>query len=93
MTTSRTFRLFISSTFADMAHERRVLHDGVFPKLRDLCASHGAQFQAVDLRWGVNEDSQLDHKTMDICLGEIERCQRLSPKPNFLVLPPTATDE
>jgi hypothetical protein len=83
---SKTFRLFISSTFSDMANERRILHDEVFPKLSQLCASHGAQFQAVDLRWGVNEDSQLDHKTMDICLGEIERCQRLSPRPNFLVL-------
>ena len=38
------------------------------------------------MRWGVNEESQLDHETMDICLGEIERCQRLSPKPNFLVV-------
>ncbi len=83
---SRTFRLFISSTFSDMAHERRILHEQVFPKLTRLCASRGAGFQAVDLRWGVNEESQLDHKTMDICLGEIERCQRLSPKPNFLVL-------
>ena len=86
MSTSRTFRLFISSTFSDMEHERGILHEHVFPELTRLCASRGAGFQAVDLRWGVNEESQLDHKTMDICLGEIDRCQRLSPKPNFLVL-------
>ena len=86
MTTSRTVRLFISSTFSDMGHERRVLHAEVFPRLRALCASRGARFQAVDLRWGVNESSQLDHRTMDICLGEIERCQRLSPRPNFHLL-------
>ena len=40
----------------------------------------------VDLRWGVNEESQKDHKTMAICLGEINRCQQLTPKPNFLIL-------
>ena len=83
---SRLVRVFISSTFSDMAHERRILHEHVFPELTRLCASRGARFQAVDLRWGVNEESQLDHKTMELCLGEIERCQRLSPKPNFLVL-------
>lgn len=83
---SRLVRLFISSTFSDMVHERRILHEQVFPELTRLCASHGARFQAVDLRWGVNDESQLDHKTMELCLGEIERCQRLSPKPNFLVL-------
>ncbi len=83
---SRLVRLFISSTFSDMVHERRILHEQVFPDLTRLCASRGARFQAVDLRWGVNEESQLDHKTMELCLGEIERCQRLSPKPNFLVL-------
>jgi hypothetical protein len=40
----------------------------------------------VDLRWGVNEESQLNQKTLDICLNEIARCQRISPKPNFLIL-------
>jgi len=69
-----------------MVHERRILHEQVFPDLTRICASRGARFQAVDLRWGVNEESQLDHKTMELCLGEIERSQRLSPKPNFLVL-------
>jgi hypothetical protein len=49
---SRTFRLFISSTFSDMAHERRILHDEVFPQLTQLCTSRGAQFQAVDLLGG-----------------------------------------
>jgi len=34
----------------------------------------------------VNEESQLDQKTMDICLSEIRRCQKMSPKPNFIML-------
>ncbi len=84
--TTKTFRVFVSSTFTDMGVERRILQEEVFPKLRALCESKGASFQDVDLRWGVNEDVQLDQKTMDICLGEIARCQRLSPKPNFIIL-------
>jgi hypothetical protein len=80
------FRLFVSSTFSDMAQERRILHDRVFPLLKKLCQSKGGDFQVVDLRWGVNEESQKDHKTMAICLGEIKRCQQLTPKPNFLIL-------
>ncbi len=83
---TKTFRLFVSSTFSDMRAERSILQKEVFPKLEKLCESKGAKFQAVDLRWGVNEESQLDQKTMDICLGEIARCQRISPKPNFIIL-------
>lgn len=82
----KTFRVFISSTFADMREERRILQNEVFPKLEKHCESKGARFQAVDLRWGVTETSQLEQKTIDICLGEVERCQRISPKPNFLIL-------
>ncbi len=82
----KTFRVFVSSTFTDMRAERRVLQETVFPRLKALCESRGTSFQAVDLRWGVNEEAQLDQKTMDICLNEIHRCQKLSPKPNFIIL-------
>jgi hypothetical protein len=83
---TKIFRVFVSSTFTDMKEERRILQRDVFPKLEKYCESYGARFQAVDLRWGVNEESQLNQKTLDICLNEIARCQRISPKPNFLVL-------
>jgi len=83
---SRTFRLFVSSTFGDMKSERSLLQARVFPLLRQLCERHGARFQAVDLRWGVSEASQMDQQTMRICLSEITRCQRITPKPNFLIL-------
>src|SRR5512137_2332901 len=65
---SRTFRIFISSTFSDLE------------------AEHGCRFQAIDLRWGISEEAALDQQTMKICLGEIERCQKTSPRPNFIVL-------
>ena len=83
---TRIFRVFVSSTFTDMKEERRILQKKVFPKLEKFCEENGARFQAVDLRWGVTEESQLNQKTLDICLNEIYRCQRISPKPNFLVL-------
>ncbi len=84
--TSRTFRIFVSSTFTDLKEERNALQEQVFPKLRDLCLQHGCRFQAIDLRWGVSEEAALDQRTMQICLEEIARCQRVTPRPNFLVL-------
>jgi WD40 repeat protein len=84
--TSRTFRIFVSSTFSDLKAERNALQEKVFPRLRDLATAHGCRFQAIDLRWGVSEEAALDQQTMKICLGEIERCQKTSPRPNFIVL-------
>jgi len=82
---NKTFRIFVSSTFSDLAEERNALQKIVFPKLRDLCMQHGYRFQAIDLRWGVREESALDQQTMNICLDEVARCQR-PPNPNFIVL-------
>jgi len=83
---SKTFRIFVSSTFSDLKAERDALQRFVFPRLRELCAKSGARFQAIDLRWGVSEEAGLDQRTMPICLGEIERCQKVTPRPNFIVL-------
>ena len=58
----------------------------MFPKLRKLCEENGARFQAIDLRWGVRDEAALDQQTMRICLEEIARCQRVTPRPNFIVL-------
>ncbi len=55
-------------------------------RLEKYCEENGARFQAVDLRWGVNEESQLNQKTLQICFNEIARCQKISPKPNFIIL-------
>ncbi|MGD2070490.1 MAG: DUF4062 domain-containing protein, partial [Gemmatimonadota bacterium] len=83
---TRTFRLFVSSTFQDLTAERNALHAYVFPRLRELCRRHGCGFQAIDLRWGVSGEATLDQQTMNICLREIERCHQVTPRPNFLVL-------
>ena len=83
---TRTFRVFVSSTFEDLKAERDALQREVFPKLRKLCEQHGARFQAIDLRWGVRDEAAFDQQTMDICLREIRRCQATGVKPNFIAL-------
>ena len=83
---NRTFRIFVSSTFNDLKEERNALQLYVFPRLRELCMQHGCRFQAIDLRWGVREEAALDHQAMKICLEEIKRCQKTTPRPNFIVL-------
>ncbi len=86
MTETRTFRVFVSSTFRDLEAERNHLHQHVYPGLRDLCAQHGARFQPIDLRWGVSREASLDQQAMNVCLEEIDRCREVTPRPNFLVL-------
>jgi len=85
-TATRTFRVFVSSTFEDLKAERDALQRHVFPRLRRLCEANNARFQAIDLRWGVRDEAALDQQTLEICLREIERCQQTGIKPNFIVL-------
>ena len=86
MQTTRTFRIFVSSTFADLKEERNALQKDVFPRLKKLCRENGTRFQPINLRWGVREEAGLDQQTMTICLDEIRRCRTTSPRPNFIVL-------
>ncbi len=83
---NKTFRLFISSTFSDFLTERSILNEEVFPIIDYYCQSQGYNFQLIDLRWGVNNESALNQNTLDICLDEVKRCRTLSPKPNFLLM-------
>jgi hypothetical protein len=88
-TTSRfrpVIRVFVSSTFSDLKAERNALQEQVFPRLEQLCAQIGFQFQAIDLRWGVSSEAGLDHRTVRICFDELRRAQEISPRPNFLIL-------
>lgn len=41
--------------------------------------------QVVDMRWGVRDEATDDHMTTELCMREIENCQRLSMGPNFVV--------
>ena len=79
-------RVFVSSTFSDLVHERNALQDRVWPELERYCQLRGFQFQAIDLRWGIPTEAGLDHRTMRICFEELRRSQEVSPQPNFLIL-------
>jgi NACHT domain- and WD repeat-containing protein len=83
---AQTFRVFVSSTFVDLVEERNGLQQHVFPRLRELCERLGARFSPVDLRWGVSPEAEHDHRTMSICIDEIQRCQQTTPRPNFIVV-------
>ena len=84
MKQTRVFKVFISSTFIDFVAEREALQERVWPRLRAFCRAHGSEFQAVDLRWGKNQEAALDQRTTLICLEELGRCQRLSPRPSLI---------
>lgn len=84
----KVFRVFLSSTFSDFQAEREALRNRVWPEMEALCASRGAYFQAIDLRWGISPSAASSQETLDICLEEVRRCKSLSPKPkpNFILL-------
>ncbi|TRY73174.1 hypothetical protein TCAL_08178 [Tigriopus californicus] len=80
-------RIYISSTYTDMVVEKNILLTEVYPKLKDYCREqYGLEFQVVDMRWGVRDESTDDHMTTDICLEEIRNCQKSSIGPNFIFL-------
>lgn len=83
---NKTFRLFISSTFNDFIDEREILNGQVLDTVDAYCQQRGYNFQLIDLRWGIAEESSLSQKTLSICLDEVRRCRTLSPKPNFLLM-------
>jgi hypothetical protein len=85
MNLSKTFRLFISSTFEDFRLERDVLQREVFPYISELCSKYGFNFMPIDLRWGVSNEAQLDQKTLEICLNELNNCKN-DPHPDLLIL-------
>ncbi len=82
---NKTFRLFISSTFSDFNQERRLLQTYVFPEIKKHAISKGFTFQAIDLRWGVSNEAQLDQKALELCLEEV-KASKSQPHPNFLIM-------
>ncbi|XP_059176942.1 uncharacterized protein LOC131956487 [Physella acuta] len=81
-----TVRIFLSSTFSDMRAERNALAKDAYPRLRDYCAQLGLGFQVVDLRWGVTAEATNNHMTTNICLLELENCQKVSVGPSCIAI-------
>ncbi|CAD5113598.1 DgyrCDS2759 [Dimorphilus gyrociliatus] len=83
---SNVVRIFLSSTFTDFKAERNILPQRAYPELRNYCSNNGLDFQVADMRWGVTQDMVDDHQVTDLCLMEIENCQKLSVGPAFVTL-------
>jgi tetratricopeptide (TPR) repeat protein len=69
----RAIRVFVSSTFRDMHHEREELVKRIFPQLRRLCETRNVVWSEVDLRWGVTDEQKAEGAVLPICLAEIDR--------------------
>ncbi len=82
---SKSFRLFLSSTFSDLRSERDKLQEEVYPRLRNYCVERGFSFQVVDLRWGVSEEAGYDQQTLKICLDQVKYCQNYL-NPHFAII-------
>lgn len=74
---NREIRVFLSSTFRDMQHERDYLIKKIFPQIRHACRERLVEFTEVDLRWGVTQEEAEQGKVVRICLEEIDRWGRL----------------
>ena len=74
-------RFFCLDTFV----ERNTLMERVYPRLKSYCQERGYDFQVVDMRWGVRDESTDDHMTTELCMRELRACQKLSTGPNFIV--------
>ena len=66
-------RVFLSSTFVDMQNERDYLVKKIFPSVKAECRRRGVDFVALDLRWGINEETARSGKVVEICMDEIVR--------------------
>ena len=70
---TRTVRIFLSSTFRDFAEERDLLVQRVFPSLRRRLADRFVELVDVDLRWGITAEQAERGEVLPICLAEIDR--------------------
>ena len=71
VTTWKTVRVFISSTFRDMHAERDHLVKVVFPALRERLEKHRIHLIDIDLRWGVTREQAENDLALDLCLQQI----------------------
>uniref|UniRef100_A0A671QU47 Uncharacterized protein n=1 Tax=Sinocyclocheilus anshuiensis TaxID=1608454 RepID=A0A671QU47_9TELE len=68
-----------------MKNERNVFWEKAYSELQAHCQSLGLVFEVVDFRCGVHDIFTADHLTTELCIKEIESCQRISDGPTFIV--------
>lgn len=71
---SRVVRIFVSSTFLDLEHDRRELMNVIMPQIKKLAMEKNFTIQEVDLRWGVTKEEASSNKVILRCLEEVSRC-------------------
>lgn len=72
---SRSVRIFLSSTFRDFGEERDLLVRRVFPGLRARLRERFVELVDVDLRWGITAEQAERGEVLPICLAEIDRAR------------------
>lgn len=65
--------------------ERNMLLEKTFPQIKLFCQTRGYEFQVVDMRWGVRDESTDDHMGTELCLKELIQCRDISTGPIFVV--------
>ena len=65
-------RVFVSSTFKDLAIERDYLMRKTFPLLREMALKYGVSITGLDLRWGITGEESKLGKVLQICLEEVD---------------------
>lgn len=73
MAQKQQVKVFLSSTFIDMQEERDYLIKKIFPAIKRECSLRGVDFVALDLRWGIDEQTARLGKVIEICMDEIVR--------------------
>lgn len=75
MSSFRSIRIFLSSTFRDFDEERRLLVQEIFPALRERLRGRFVELVDVDLRWGIPAGEAEQSRVLSICLDEIDQCR------------------
>jgi len=68
----RQVKLFISSTFLGLYHEREVLAKHVFPEIRRRCQARKVEFVEIDFRWGILPKQVDTGEFVPICFARID---------------------
>jgi hypothetical protein len=82
----RIVSCLLSSTFTDTESERNLLIADVVPYLHEYARQRGFEFRLVEMRWGIREEASRAHQTSEICMAELERCQRESQGFSYVFL-------
>ncbi|MGB1600861.1 MAG: hypothetical protein ACPIOQ_49435, partial [Promethearchaeia archaeon] len=84
--TPRTVSFLLSSTFTDTERERNLLLADVVPYLQEFARKLGFEFRLAEMRWGIRAEASSRHETSEICMAELERCQRESQGYSYVFL-------